>query len=88
MNIHNHLIGQVVLGILLMPVVLCFEYKTKEQLQLMPQTVADHIHLMGKEDRNNSSSSEDEDDEDDEDDKDAKMQSTSTTVLQNNSKVC
>nr|XP_018667447.1 transient receptor potential cation channel subfamily M member 1-like isoform X2 [Ciona intestinalis] len=35
---------KVILGILLPPTILMLEFKTHEELQLMPQTVAEHLH--------------------------------------------
>ena len=40
---HCDFIVQVVLGILCFPVLLCLEFKSKEEMQLMPQTVEEHM---------------------------------------------
>lgn len=62
---------KVIFGILFFPSILFLEYKTKEQLQLMPQTAQEHKNLMDRQSsRSAASSDEDDDDNDDDDDDD------------------
>ena len=52
--------GQVILGILLFPSFLLLEYRTREELELMPQTKEEHIqdqHGSSADDSDSSSSS-------------------------------
>ena len=48
---------QVVLGTLVFPLFLLLDFKTKEELQLMPQTVEEHIHELEDSDSDTSSDS-------------------------------
>ena len=52
---------QVVLGILIPPSILFLEFKSKEELQLMPQTVEEHIQELEDSDSDSSFDSTDED---------------------------
>lgn len=54
-----------ILGIFLFPSIAFLEFKSKEELQLMPQTVEEHIQDMEDSDSDTSSLHSDDDDGDD-----------------------
>ncbi len=54
---------QVVLGIVFFPSIMFLEFKSKEELQLMPQTVEEHIQDLEDSDSDSSTDSSDSDDD-------------------------
>ncbi len=53
---------QVILGIMMPATILFLEFKSKEELQLMPQTVEEHIQELEDSESDSSFDSTDEDD--------------------------
>lgn len=54
----NTFIFQVIMGLLFMPYILRLEFKSKEELQLMPQTTEEHKELEHEDDDDDKSDSE------------------------------
>ena len=75
-NCNSVSVHQVVLGILMPPSILWLEFKTKEELQLMPQTVEEHIQDIEDQESDSSSSSASIDESLDEDHLDVSNESS------------
>lgn len=66
MNINGLLCVQIMLGLLVPPTIIYIEFKTFDELRLLPQTAEEHIHGIGGESDSENSSIMGSDDEADE----------------------